>query len=138
MEVEQLADDAQAFAAAARAERTRDAYRYQWARFEAWCDERGFAVLPARPTTIALYLTAWANEGATVATLGQALAAIGEAHRVAGHPPPNQASSARCGKASGAPSGPHRAGSSPWSSSACASSSPASRTPASASATGRC
>lgn len=91
VEVEQLAGDARAFAAAARAERTRDAYRYQWARFEAWCDERGFAVLPARPTTIALYLTAWANEGATVATLGQALAAIGEAHRVAGHPPPNRA-----------------------------------------------
>lgn len=87
----ELVEDARAFAASARAERTRDAYRYQWARFEAWCEERGFAVCPARPTTVALYLTAWANAGGAVATLGQALAAISEAHRVAGHPSPRKA-----------------------------------------------
>ena len=91
----ELLESARAFASAARAERTRDAYRYQWARFEAWCDERGFAVCPARPTTLALYLTAWANEGASVATLAQALAAISEAHGVAGHPSPRKAPEVR-------------------------------------------
>jgi len=91
----ELLEDARAYATAARAERTRDAYRYQWARFEAWCDERGFAVCPAQPTTVALYLTAWANAGGAVATLGQALAAISEAHRVAGHPSPRKAPAVR-------------------------------------------
>ena len=83
----QAFEHAQAFADAARSERTRDAYRYQWARFEVWCEAHALVPLPALPATVALYLSAWASEGVAVATLAQALAAIGEAHRVSGHPP---------------------------------------------------
>ncbi|MCC6874246.1 MAG: site-specific integrase [Sandaracinaceae bacterium] len=70
---------ARAFAHAARSERTRDAYRYQWARFEVRCEAHALVPLPASRV--------WATEGVAVATLAQALAAIGEAHRAMGHPP---------------------------------------------------
>ena len=90
-----LVESARSFAQDARAERTRDAYRYQWARFEAWCEQYGFVPLPAAPGTLALYLTAWASDGGSVASLAQALAAIGEAHSVAGHPSPRNAPEVR-------------------------------------------
>lgn len=41
--------------------------------------------LPAPPLVVALYLSAWAREGPAVASLAQALAAISEAHAVAGY-----------------------------------------------------
>ncbi|MCC7542714.1 MAG: integrase [Deltaproteobacteria bacterium] len=47
--------------------------------------------MPVAPTTLALYISARASSGAKVATLSQALAAIGEAHRLAGHEAPMRA-----------------------------------------------
>ena len=72
------------FAAGAKSPRTRDAYRKAWAGFVAWCDASGRQSLPANAETVALYLAARATEGRRVATLEQSLAAISEAHRLAG------------------------------------------------------
>lgn len=79
---------AQAFAEHARAPRTLAAYRQQWRVFATWCSARGLAALPAMPATVALFLAARAEEGRKVATLAQALAAISEAHKLAGHSSP--------------------------------------------------
>jgi integrase len=86
-----LIEHARAFARAARSERTRDAYRYQWARFEGWCEAHGLVPLPAAASAVALYLSAWAKDGAAIASLAQALAAISEAHAVAGYKAPRKA-----------------------------------------------
>jgi integrase len=86
-----LVDAARAFAVAARAERTRDAYRAQWQAFEGWCEGHGLMSMPAAPKTVALYLTARASEGRKVATLALALAAISQAHQMAGKVSPRTA-----------------------------------------------
>lgn len=72
---------------AARADNTRRAYRNDWARFAAWCAERGLAPLPAAPTTVALYLTDGV-EALSISTLGRHLVSIAQAHRAGGHPTP--------------------------------------------------
>lgn len=86
-----VAADAEAFAAASRSPSTRRCYSRQWLAFVAWCREHGLAPLPAEPETLALYLTARARAGLKVATLTQALAAIGAAHKLAGHASPQGA-----------------------------------------------
>lgn len=86
--LEPLAEAARAYVTASRSERTRDAYRMQWSQFTAWCERAGCASLPAAPETVALYLTARAQEGRKVSTLAQALAAISQAHQMAGHASP--------------------------------------------------
>lgn len=91
----ELADLAQAFAREARSAGTVRAYRGQWAAFVRWTEARTLEALPASPSTVALYLSDRAAEGARVSTLGQALAAIGEAHRVADLPIPSPKSSAQ-------------------------------------------
>ena len=73
----------------ARASSTRRAYAGQWQRFGSWCSAHGLAPLPAAPSTVRRYVTARAAEGCKVSTLAQALAAIGEAHRVAGQSIPS-------------------------------------------------
>ena len=83
-----LADAARAYVTAARSDRTREAYRMQWAQFTTWCDGHGLSSMPANPETVALYLTARAQEGRKVSTLSQALAAISQAHQLAGHESP--------------------------------------------------
>ena len=52
----------------------------QWRIFTGWCDEVGLASLPADPLTVARYLAARANAGASVATLRLATSAIAKAH----------------------------------------------------------
>ncbi|MBZ0116142.1 MAG: hypothetical protein K8H88_04090, partial [Sandaracinaceae bacterium] len=105
----QAFEHAQAFADAARSERTRDAYRYQWARFEVWCEAHALVPLPASPATVALYLSAWESEAVSVATLAQAQAAIAKrsasrgTRRCAVRP-----RYARCGRASAARSASRR------------------------------
>lgn len=88
VELEHVADSAKAYAANARAERTREEYQKQWAAFATWCDAHGLCELPAASQTLALYLSARADEGRKVATIAQALAAISQAHVVAGHKSP--------------------------------------------------
>lgn len=90
-----LAEQARTFAVAARAERTRDAYRQQWSAFEAFCQVHGLRSMPAAPSTVAMYLSARAAEGRKVATLAQALAAISQAHQLAGHTSPRSSTAVR-------------------------------------------
>ena len=82
---------AKGFALHARSERTRQAYSWQWRRFTEWCEQHGLAPLPAAAGTVAMYLSAGADAGLAAATLAQALAAIGEAHRLVGQESPRGA-----------------------------------------------
>lgn len=64
------------------------AYRSDWKIFEAWCNQRQLAALPATPPTVAAFLTDLADLGRARATIGRRLAAIVFAHRAANLPPP--------------------------------------------------
>ena len=77
-------DLARAFAVESKAPRTREAYRYQWATFTAWCEERALDALPADPATLAGYIANRAEVGWKVASIALALTAIGAAHKAAG------------------------------------------------------
>ena len=55
---------------------TQRVYGAQWRLFTVWCDEVGLRSLPAEPLTVARYLAARANSGATIATLRLATSAI--------------------------------------------------------------
>ena len=59
---------------------TRRTYDAQWRIFTGWCDEVRLTSLPAEPLTVARYLAARANSGASVATLRLATSAISKAH----------------------------------------------------------
>ena len=48
---------------------TRRTYDTQWRIFQGWCEEVGLRPLPAEPLTVARYLAARANSGASIATL---------------------------------------------------------------------
>jgi integrase len=72
------------YAGDAHAAATRRAYRADWADFRAFCQAAGFCPLPAAPQTVAAYLAAMASTHAA-STLARRLAAIGQAHRLAGH-----------------------------------------------------
>lgn len=61
----------------------------------AWCEAHGLKPLPADPQTVAVYLAARAEAGLAVASLSLALAAIGEAHRVAGYESPRSTPAVR-------------------------------------------
>lgn len=84
----ELREAARSYVQAARAERTRAAYRAQWTSFERFCREHDLPALPAAPETVALYLTARAQSGRRVATLAQALAAICHVQQRFGQPSP--------------------------------------------------
>ena len=62
------------------ADNTRRVYTTQWRIFTGWCDEVGLSALPAEPLTVARYLAARANSGASIATLRLATSAISKAH----------------------------------------------------------
>jgi len=72
------------YARQAHAEATRRAYRSDWQDFSTWCRIAGFVALPAMPATVAAYLAALAVTHRP-STLQRRLAAIGQAHRLAGH-----------------------------------------------------
>ena len=59
---------------------TQRVYTAQWRLFTDWCDEVGLSSLPADPFTVARYLAARANSGASIATMRLAMSAIGKAH----------------------------------------------------------
>ena len=67
---------------------TRRTYDTQWRIFDGWCDQVGLASLPADPLTVARYLAARANSGASVATLRLAASDISKAHEWAKHETP--------------------------------------------------
>ena len=59
---------------------TRRVYTTQWRIFTGWCEEVGLSALPAEPLTVARYLAARANSGASIATLRLATSAISKVH----------------------------------------------------------
>jgi site-specific recombinase XerD len=79
--------------ARSRAEATLRAYRSDWADFVCWCDQVGLDALPASLATVAGYVAELADPPddrapRRVSTIERRLAAIGEGHKVAGHPNP--------------------------------------------------
>src|SRR5947209_7063037 len=85
--LEDLASQACAFMEAAKAENSRRAYGSDWRHFESWCRSHGLVCLPAKPETVALYLTALAADHKP-ATLQRRLTSITKAHQAAGLPSP--------------------------------------------------
>ncbi len=71
-------------------ENTRRTYRSQWNTFTAWAEAYRLPFLPADAETVALYLAHLGKSGRKVSTIEVALAAIGQAHRLAGHVSPRQ------------------------------------------------
>ena len=59
---------------------THRVYGTQRRIFTGWCDEVGLTSLPAEPLTVARYLAARANSGASIATIRLATSAISKAH----------------------------------------------------------
>ena len=59
---------------------TQRVYGTQWRIFTGWCDEVGLTSLPAEPLTVARYLAARANAGASIATMRLATSAISTGH----------------------------------------------------------
>jgi hypothetical protein len=87
----ELVEATQAFARAARSQRTRLAYSRAWAGFEAWCRKNGRRALPASPDTVAGWMAALATgNGAPKAlarsSINLALSAMIVAQRTAGQP----------------------------------------------------
>ncbi|MEP0548277.1 MAG: tyrosine-type recombinase/integrase [Rhodothermales bacterium] len=88
------AQEARRYAAQARSDSTRRAYRADWSDFTRWCDERAVSALPATADTVTLYIVSRAGSaadggpGLKVSTLTRRLAAISQAHKLAGHPSP--------------------------------------------------
>jgi len=75
---------ARAYAHLAKADATRRAYRADLADFTDWCRQAGVSPLPASAAAVLAYLVDRA-ETLTVATLQRRLAALRDAHRIAGH-----------------------------------------------------
>jgi site-specific recombinase XerD len=78
----------------AKAPNTLRAYRADWADFTAWCQRHGRDALPATGETVALYLSDLAS-AAKVSTLTRRMAAISQAHDVAGHESPIRSAAVR-------------------------------------------
>jgi site-specific recombinase XerD len=84
-------DAALSFAEQEKSAATRRAYRSDWRIFTAWRGSRDLESLPAAPDTVARFLSSQARAGVKASTIGRRCAAIGCAHKLAGHrePPSN-------------------------------------------------
>lgn len=87
-------EQARDYARQAKSKNTRRAYASDWDDFARWCQPYGFVPLPARPETVALYLTALAD-ALKPSTLGRRLATISQVHQAAGHDTPTSAAPVR-------------------------------------------
>lgn len=88
------ASQAKDYARQAKSHNTRRAYASDWDDFARWCQPYGFLPLPARPETVALYLTALAD-ALRPSTLGRRLATISQVHQAAGHDTPTSTAPVR-------------------------------------------
>ena len=73
------------YARKSKSENTWRNYRTQWRQFADWCKAHGHEPLPADPEHVAAYVSERAQAGAAVASVNVTLAAIANAHQVAGH-----------------------------------------------------
>ena len=85
-----LIDKARDYVRASKASSTRRTYQACWACFTAWCQERRLGPLPASPETMVGYIAAQADR-IRPQTIKKHLAAISQAHKVAGFDTPVQA-----------------------------------------------
>jgi integrase len=83
-----LASSMAAYSDRAQAPNTTRAYTSDWRAFTTWAQDRGLQPLPAEPGTVALYLTAIADQCLKLATVRRRAAAITRVHRGASHPSP--------------------------------------------------
>lgn len=81
--IEELLEEVARYERKALPENTRRAYRNDWRDFRTWCERRQQMALPARPETVALYLTARAKTH-KVSSLSRRLTVIGKIHGAAG------------------------------------------------------
>lgn len=82
---------AAAYALAEKSPGTRRTYRAAVRDFCAWCEAAGAQPLPASSATVAAYLASLADGGCKLSTIEVRAAAIGYAHKLAGHQPPTAA-----------------------------------------------
>ena len=82
---------------ASTADNTKAAYRFDWARFAAWCTQGGHAALPADPTVVAAYVTeaaaqrtAWGEWAYAPSSLTRWVSSINQFHTRAGLDPPGR------------------------------------------------
>lgn len=86
-----LVAQAEASFRAARAGSTLRAYAHDWQQFGSWCEQSGFASLPAAPQTVVLYGTDLVkNGGRKLNTLARRLAAISQMHQRCGFESPTR------------------------------------------------
>jgi hypothetical protein len=78
-----LSRQAARYAERASGDGTRRAYGAAWTAYAAWCQKLGLEPLGGDPGIVALYLTARAQDGLSVSSLGVARAAIRARHRMA-------------------------------------------------------
>ncbi|WP_336764260.1 site-specific integrase [Asaia sp. VD9] len=80
-----ISQAADMLAAAALSPATLRAYRTSCAAFSRWCSAQGVSSLPARPETVAAYVSMLMQQGKRAATISRAVAAISCAHELVGH-----------------------------------------------------
>ncbi len=94
-ELTRLFNGAKDYAANAKSESTRRAYRADWARFTNWSEDCDVAPLPAEPGVVASYVVHLAELGRKPSSIDRALVAISQAHKMAGHDSPTAAAAVR-------------------------------------------
>jgi integrase len=77
------AASARRYAGAAKAASTVLAYKADFAAFTAWCEARGLCAMPTSPEAVILHVTAIADAGQAVSSIGRRLAGIAYAHKLA-------------------------------------------------------
>ncbi len=82
-----LAGKLRSYVDAAKSPATLRAYASAWTSFSAWCREHDLVPLPATPSTVAGYVADRADH-LRPSTLNKHLAAVSQAHQIAGHPSP--------------------------------------------------
>ncbi len=85
--VEDLLDEMADYERKALPPNTKRAYASDWADFLAWCVRKRVPALPAKPDTVAVYLTARARTH-KVSSLSRRLTVIGKVHKAQGVPNP--------------------------------------------------
>lgn len=90
-----FAPKVQAYVQASRAPNTLRGYRSDWAHFTEWCERHGSLTLPARPETVASYLSATAEAGLKAGTIQRRVASIAANHTANGFESPTKASLVR-------------------------------------------
>ena len=94
-ELKSIADRAELFARSSKSEATKKAYRADFEHFTSWCMKHSLSPLPARPETVAFYITSLADAEYATSTIGRRMVAISQAHKLTNHESPTTAQAVR-------------------------------------------